>query len=342
MSLIDKKYEDLLRETLNGFSYEDPNRKGVFRTQIMDYKLSHEFKDGYPSISTKKVYHKGAIGELLAFLSGSTSICTLWGFGIRFWDKDFKNYHSYTDEDLNKLYSDWKRGLADHTSPTYDLGKIYPYQLRSFNGEVDQMQEVINTLRSNPMATKKTVTLWNPSLKNQKDLALTQCHFMIQFLTRPLSYNERLDIKESLYPVDTHDFDTEEKLDRYGIPRHALTTKFHMHSVDLFLGYPINMMYYSNMNYVISALTNMVPEGFISDLSNVHIYQPHMDAVYKQLENDVEKYGPSKMVLSKNALEAGKSGNLDEFLSKVSVSDFDLQDYESYDPIKADMIPYIK
>lgn len=237
MAQIDKSYKKLLEEIKeNGFEYLDPNRKGVTRTQIMDYKLEHDFCFGFPSLTTKEVYFKGAVGEILAFLKGSTSICVLWGFGIRFWDKDFKNYHNYSDKKFQDLYKSWKEGEAKINSPEYDLGKIYPYQLRSWNSRIDQIYNVIKTLKTNPMATKKTITMWNPSLENQKDLALTQCHWSFEVLTKPLEVEERLELFSNKLEGVPIGWRNKIDLDKLKIPKYGLKIKWHQHSVDTFLG----------------------------------------------------------------------------------------------------------
>ena len=143
MSIIDKTYHHLLQTILDdGFRYEDPNRKGVNRIQIPHYTFEHNFSDGFPALTTKDVYFKGAVGELLTFLSGSTDIRDLWKRGVRFWDKDFMNYQNIGLDRLDHLYT-YRDNNCYATKEEYSLGKIYPYQLRSWNGNIDQISNLI-------------------------------------------------------------------------------------------------------------------------------------------------------------------------------------------------------
>ena len=176
MSKIDESYHKLLQHILdNGFKYEDPNRKGIYRYQVPSYTIKHDFTDGFPAITTKKLYWKGAVGELLTFLKSSTELKDLKANGVNFWDKDAYNYYlkrtGYPKND--KSLNSFKEGINVFNNIAGDLGKIYPYQMRSFGeNNIDQLNDLINGLKTNPMGTKKTVTMWNPS-----DSGKQTCYF---------------------------------------------------------------------------------------------------------------------------------------------------------------------
>lgn len=346
---IDQKYQDLLLTILSsGYKYEDPNREGVIRTQIDSYTIDHKFEYGFPALTTKELAFDAAIGELLAFLSGSTDIRTLWAKGVNFWDKDFMNFHEYSPEDLNKIKSDHKAGKNLEDSK-YDLGKIYPHQLRHWNGNVDQIQVVLDTLVNNPMATKKTVTMWNPS--DLKSSCLSPCHFLVQFLVRPLEVWERsLLFKEIDYdswynmakPSSIVDI-----MNSKSVPKYGLTIKFHMHSVDTFLGLPINLAYYGTMCEVFAKLSNMKPVGIIADLSNVHLYDNQIEVAKAQLARNPNKYPEVKLSISTKADYfinvcggTGEGTNLNNTLNSLRVEDFSLEGYSSYPPLRVPMLTY--
>lgn len=327
MSKIDIEYHKLLNKILEkGFSYEDPNRKGVKRLQIPHYTFYHSFEDGFPAISTKEVYFKGAVGELLAFLSGSTDIRSLWDNHVSFWDKDWGKFQNMKKPVRNQYKSHYRRNKSLSINK-YDLGKIYPYQLRNWGGQVDQFKNLIEELKTNPMKTKKTVIQWNPLENIKGEKALSECHWAFEILVRPSTREEKI-VNSGIY--------------------YRFTLKWHQHSVDTFLGFCLNVIYYSLLAHIIGKMVNMIPEGVIGDLSNVHIYEPHLDAVKEQLKRDPNKYNKCELNIHNNVIIDIKkyiqndfNNNLDLFINRLNISDFQLENYNSYPPIKADMIPYI-
>lgn len=283
MAKIDESYNELLLNILNyGYRYEDPNRKGIFRKQVSHHVINHNFEDGFPLLTTKKISYNLFIKELLVFLSGDNTIKGLHDENIHFWDKDFANYNKSTT----------------------DLGKIYPYQMRRFNGNYDQIEELINTLRENKYATKKIVTMWNPAEKNE--MALTPCHWSFEAL------------------VDANN--------------NGLTIKFNMGSSDVFLGLPANIVYYSTLCYILAKMCNLNPIGIIADLTNVHIYEPHYTQVFEQLSRTPIECSPT-FSMPKNAYY---TGSIDSFLRSVDTHPFKVFNYQSHPVIKAEMLAYSK
>lgn len=176
--MIDYNYHKLLKEILNnGYEYEDPNRKSVIRKQINSYNIKHEFKHGFPLLTTKFVSFKSVVGEFLTFIKGDNTLGGLEKNGVKFWRKDalrwLKQDPKYSEAYKKIIDTRGAEELVRLHGEDIDLGKIYPYQMRNWDGKIDQLQELVNTLINNPMATKKTVTMWNPSDKNQT--ALTAC-----------------------------------------------------------------------------------------------------------------------------------------------------------------------
>jgi len=309
MSKIDKKYHKLLRKILKkGTKYEDPNRKGVQRIQIPSYTIKHDFIDGFPAITTKKLYWKGVVGELLWFLRGDTNIKYLTDNNIHIWDKDAINY----DKDG-------------------DLGRVYGAQWRDFNRPysikgLDQISNLIKGLKENPMGTRHIVTAWNPAELN--DMALPPCHWSFEILVEPIYQNKRYNESSNL-----------------GLkkPEYQFTIKWHQRSVDTFLGLPFNIASYALLAQIIGKLTNMKPKGIIGDLSNVHIYEPHLDAVKEQLSRDVDMYRECELVCNSNIeYHYNKGKSLNDTINDLDILDFELFNYKSYPRIPAEMLAYNK
>jgi thymidylate synthase len=348
MAEIDKRYNNLLNTILNeGFKYEDPNRKGVHRIQIPGYKFVYDFKDGFPAITTKKLYWKGVVGELLWLLRGDTNIKYLVDNGINIWNKDALNYcnsissHPY---DMNTFLQKVKYQESLDCGYIFgDLDRVYGYQLRNFGGEFDQLKWIIDTMKNNPLATKKTVTFINPN--DKKHQALTPCHTGFKILVEPLSDID-INMQKQAIIIDLHrgkhPNPSEQVLEKeyLKIPKYQFTLQWEQDSVDTFLGLPFNISSYALLAQIIGRMTNMIPKGIIGDLSNVHIYEPHLDAVKEQLSRDVDKYSKCELHFageeSNQGLEKGLINNIDN----LNIRNFKLRNYKSYPRIPAEMLPY--
>lgn len=381
MAKIDQEYHELLNTILkNGFKYEDPNRKSVNRIQIPSYQFKHDFKDGFPAVTTKKLYWKGVVGELLWFLRGDTNIKYLVNKGINIWNKDAYNYYlkkcneqnlerilsfklfiSYikNSKNINELSLDSilnseKDSLHSLIPKNYvlgDLGKVYGHQLRNFGGKFDQLKWIIDIMISNPMATKKTVSFINPNDKQYQ--ALSPCHTGFKILTQPLSVKERLNIQDlsnitewiSTYSKkDEHTL-----LDQHNIPKYKFVLQWEQDSVDTFLGLPFNIASYALLAHIIGKMTNMVPKSIVGDLSNVHIYEPHLKAVEEQLSRSTSIFNSKCDLLindnTKDILKtysSQKEFSLDKILDQLEIKDFSLSEHTELGPIKAEMLAYNK
>ena len=273
MSKIDQQYQELLHKIYyKGFEYEDPNRKGVTRKQIPYYNFEHDFEDGFPIIGLKQTYPKMAFNEMKAFMMGKTNLKDLEDLGVTFWRDDAYNHFlkyfnskKTKEEFLEMVSSGYYSGAKDNPYYVFgDLGKIYPHQIRNWNGSIDQLNEVLERLKKEPNSTKNIVTMWNPS--DLDDCALTPCHRDFEFIVENLKDN-----------------------------RKGLRVKFTMSSVDTFLGLPINVMYYSFVCYVFAHYLGMKPLGIIGNLSNVHLYDNSFSAVEKILEFNYHDLEPVKI-----------------------------------------------
>lgn len=350
MAKIDKTYKNLLKTIINtGFRYEDPNRRGVYRLQIPYYQFEHSFKDGFPAITIKKLYWKGVVGELLWFLRGDTNIKYLVDNDINIWNKDAYNF-SIENKEEHSL-ENFIKGVK-YEGMIGNLGRIYGAQWRNFTVHnvgpndsfpiyVDQISNLIKGLKENPMGTRHIVTAWNPA--ELHDMALPPCHWSFEILVEPLQrlkYCEENNIE--LLELEAGLENAEDCMNSYNIPKYQFTLKWHQRSVDTFLGLPFNIASYALLAHIIGKLTNMIPKGIIGDLSNVHIYEPHMSATVDLLKRNSELYWRSlELQMSKKATTHMETYvTLDNLLDNLDIKDFTILEYKSHPPLKAEMIPY--
>lgn len=251
MAKIDVTYHNLLDKILQeGYTYEDPNRKGINRLEISSYTFRHEFKDGFPAITTKKLNYKSVVTELIWFLRGDTNIKYLVDNDCNIWNKDSYNYYlkSRTKNKYNKCYcghtTDCECGTASiddfidgikNSSGLGDLGPIYGHQWRNFNG-VDQIQKLITNLKEKPLATDHIVNSWN--VGDLSHMALPPCHYGFQVVVRPLTFDERLEITNSLNPpkITTGKEGLTQLMNAFNIPQYGFELHWQQRSCDLFLG----------------------------------------------------------------------------------------------------------
>lgn len=216
---IESDYLQLMEFILNNGT-ETEDRTGVGTLSTFGHQISANMRDGFPLLTTKRVYWKGVVGELLWFLSGSTNIKWLQENNIKIWDE-------WADENGN-------------------LGPVYGKQWRDFGG-VDQISNVIESIRNNPNSRRHIVSAWNvPEVQN---MALPPCHMMFQFNVR----DEFLDLQ------------------------------LYQRSADLFLGVPFNIASYSLLLHMVAFITGYFPGEFIHTFGDVHIYKNHIDQCREQL-----------------------------------------------------------
>jgi thymidylate synthase len=166
-------------------------------------------------------------------------------------------------------------------------------------------------------------------------MALPPCHWSFEILVEPIPPNV-VELFPSGQLVDLNK--------QTSSPKHQFTLKWHQRSVDTFLGLPFNIASYALLSQIIGKMTNMIPKGIIGDLSNVHIYEPHLDAVKEQLSRDVDMYGGCELRTVNNSILNinPKEENLDELFRLLMVQDFELKGYESYPRIPVEMLAYKK
>ena len=315
MNKLDKQYTDLLQDIIdNGVRKED--RTGTGTISVFGRQIRHDMKDGFPLLTTKKMPWKVIVTELLWFLKGDTNIKFLVDNGCNIWNGDaYKNYESnwlkenppmagpYTDacltmdEFIDKIKTD-----DEFAKEWGELGPIYGKQWRDWSvgsledkygfGKIDQIQNLINDLKTNPDSRRLMVSAWNVGELDQ--MVLPPCHYGFQVYTRSLTFAER-------YKIYTGSDKTWEEgggnaygkitgldmMDDDNVPTKAISLMWNQRSVDTFLGLPFNIASYGLLLEIIAKEVNMVPDQLIGNLGDVHLYKNHIDAAKEQIGRDL-------------------------------------------------------
>lgn len=327
---IDETYVALIKEILNkGYTYDDPYRKGVKRKEISQYTLKHDLTKSFPAISIKQLYFLTVQQELLWFLSGSTRIQDLHKRNVRIWDADgYKHYKRYQNGSLN--YKEWLElvtgdsNIGEHTD-IGDLGRIYSAQWRNFtNGtwRTDQITNLIEGMRTRPLATDLIVSAWNPT--ELHEMALPPCHYGFQILGRPLPFSIRRRIykakntHESMEPTGKTIGETEEIYDKAGVPKYGFILEWQQRSVDTFLGLPFNIASYALLAHILGKMSNMHPMGVIGNLKKVHLYDNAIEEAKALIDRPIRDQAP-KLV---EPTGLNYRGSIDDFLESVGGREF--------------------
>ena len=352
MAVVDKNYHNLLEKIIQeGYTYEDPNRKGVNRIEIPSYTFRHEFKDGFPAITTKKLNYKSVVTELIWFLRGDTNIKYLVDNGVNIWNKDAYNYYlkSRTKEKYNDCYcghtTDCECGTASidnfidgikNGSGLGDLGPVYGKQWRNRNG-VDQFKDLIENLKNKPLEARHYVDAWNPEEKHLH--ALPPCHYGFQVVVKPLPIHKRKEkaseILGSLPKLSTGK-EYEKFLDENDITKYGFELHWNQMSCDTFLGLPFNIASYATLALILEKITGYKALAIQGDLKKVHLYDNSLDAVKEQLNRDVNQYDKCELKMDTLTEVQFQSGI--KYINEIEPGSFKLVNYESYPHIKVEML----
>lgn len=232
-----QQYHDLVKHVLaNGNQKGD--RTGTGTLSVFGYQMRFDLSEGFPMVTTKKLHLKSIIYELLWFLNGDTNIKYLQENGVKIWDE-------------------W----ADENG---DLGPVYGHQWRNWNSEeIDQITELIETLKTNPNSRRMLVSAWNPSVLPDTSVsfaenvangkaALPPCHAFFQF-----------------YVADG-----------------KLSCQLYQRSADIFLGVPFNIASYALFTMMIAQVCDLQVGEFIHTFGDAHIYNNHMEQLELQLSRE--------------------------------------------------------
>jgi len=328
MNSIDTQYQALLYHIkLTGTRKETRNGPVI---STFGRQIRHNMAEGFPLLTTKKMYWKGIVAELLWFLKGQTDIRELWENDCHIWDGDYEK-SGRTDFNLGPIYGkQWRKWETDDK---------YFEQLKK---PIDQIVNLINDLKTNPDSRRLMVSAWNVGELDQ--MVLPPCHYGFQVYTRELCSGERRDwvIKNRSQQMPKF-FDrlgwegnVDKVLEEFNAPTRALSLMWNQRSVDTFLGLPFNIASYGLLLSILAELTNMIPDQLIGSLGDVHLYENHIDQAQEQLKR-------TPLVLPKlrintefwNPENSLGENNWVGIIEGMQLDDFQIEGYESYPAIKA-------
>lgn len=347
-----KQYQELLQDILTKGTWKEAARTNMPKTiSLFGTRMEFDMKDGFPLLTTKRMYTKAIVTELLWFLKGDTNIKYLVDNGCNIWNQDayrwYLKYVSTLEEpDYDYLADDpnqhctraftmeefidaIKHGLLGNHS-TYklgDLGKVYGEQWRNQNG-VDQLKTCIERIKSDPMGRYAIIDAWNPS--DFSEMALPPCHLLYQFNCREIPFWDRVDMLYAKGTISTSgDLElVREELDEVDIPKYYLDLQMYQRSCDTFLGVPFNIASASLLLHLIAKVTNTIPSKFVWVGGDTHIYENHLEQVNEQLSRDP---------LDLCSLNITKEINSLEDLEKLTTEDIVFENYDPFPPIKGEL-----
>jgi len=321
---IELQYLELLKDILeNGVKKGD--RTGTGTISVFGRQIRHKMSEGFPLLTTKKMYFKGVITELLWFLRGDTNIKFLHDNDCHIWDGDY-NKSGRTDGELGPVYGKQWRNWGGKTVSVKN-GQV----VTTIN---DQIQNLINELKTNPDSRRLMVSAWNVG---ELDLmVLPPCHYGFQVYTRELTFKERFELWEKLPNKDVMDFPigslenmTDEiyhnTLTQIGVPERSISLMWNQRSCDFLLGIPFNIASYATLLEILAKEVNMVPDELIGNLGDTHLYSNHVEQANEQISRTPYKL-PTLEVKVENLLDS---------LMDWKPSDFSVIGYESHPSIKA-------
>ncbi|MGS2744223.1 thymidylate synthase [Halomonas sp. LS-001] len=235
---LEQPYLDLMRTVLEQ-GVDRGDRTGVGTRSVFGHQMRFDLSRGFPLLTTKKLHLRSIIHELLWFLKGDTNIGYLQENGVRIWDE-------WADENGN-------------------LGPVYGYQWRSWprpeGGSVDQIQQLIEQIKTNPMSRRLIVSAWNPAQVDE--MQLPPCHCLFQFY----------------------------------VAQGRLSCQLYQRSADIFLGVPFNIASYALLLGMVAQVTGLKPGEFVHTLGDAHLYSNHFEQAQEQLTRT--PYDPPNLLLNR-------------------------------------------
>ena len=320
MNSIDRQYKELLYHILH-YGIEKQDRTGTGTKSTFGWQIRHNMSDGFPLLTTKKMAFKTMVTELLWFLRGDTNIKFLVDNNCHIWDGDaWENYKRKTlekfmddttiagyaitnkEQFINKIKTDGK-----FAKQWGELGPIYGAQWRKWGGlqdltdddkpiYLDQIQNLINELKTNPDSRRLMVSAWN--VGELSKMTLPPCHYSFQCYVREGKY---------------------------------LSLMWNQRSVDTFLGLPFNIASYGLLLEIIAKTVNMIPDQLIGNLGDVHLYNNHIEQAKEQISRS--SFELPKLKMNPIFLANLEHKGFDEAVN--GQVNFKLENYQSHPSIKA-------
>jgi thymidylate synthase len=249
---LDRQYKELL-ETIIRFGTDKMDRTGTGTKSVFGYTIRHNMQKGFPILTTKKVAWKQVVSELLWFLTGQTNIEFLHKYNNHIWDGDYKK-SGRDDGELGPIYGHqwrnwggWKE--VKFTGEKDENGYLKPTYVKHHG--IDQIDELVKKLKTNPDSRRLMVSAWNVS--DLDKMVLPPCHYGFQCWTR------------------------EQDGKRY------LSLMWNQRSVDTFLGLPFNISSYGLLLHLLANECGMIPDELIGNLGDTHLYLNHIEQAKEQI-----------------------------------------------------------
>jgi thymidylate synthase len=300
-----RQYLDLL-EDIKKNGVRKHNRTGTDQIGVFGRQLRFDLGQGFPAMTTKKLFMRGIIHELIWFLKGSTNIKYLVDNDVHIWDE--WPYRHYLQEQGQKVpessSKEWQDGIKEFTGKIKndndfakkwgELGPVYGYQWRHWQTpdgkEIDQIANAIETIKGNPDSRRIIVSAWNVAdIEEMTKAGLPPCHLLFQF-----------------YVADG-----------------KLSCQMYQRSADTFLGVPFNIASYSLLTMMMAQVTGLKPGDFVHTFGDTHLYVNHLDQVDEQLKRQPRKLPTMKLNPAVRSIDDFK------------FEDFELVDYDPHPAIRA-------
>jgi len=327
MNNLDTRYQALLQDILDN-GVEKKDRTGTGTLSVFGRQIRHKMSEGFPLLTTKKMAWNVMVTELLWFLRGETNIKFLLDYDCHIWDGDaYKNYAAQTSMDVDGQLTKEEFIKRIKTNNEFakqwgDLGPIYGKQWRSWgDGDeyvdgivymkyppIDQIQNLINDLKTNPDSRRLMVSAWNVAQLDK--MVLPPCHYTFQVYTQ------------------------EREGKRY------ISLMWNQRSVDTFLGLPFNIASYGLLLEIIAKEVGMIPDELIGNLGDVHLYSNHIEQAKEQIWKTAYEL-PKVEITERNwyqhqlVKERLGEKTFSEKILSYRLDCFELIGYESHPKIKA-------
>ena len=358
-----KQYLDVLKNILDNGVEKESGRENMPNTiGISGAEMRMNLEEGFPLLTTKEMYWKGIIHELLWIMRGDTNIKYLIDNKVNIWNGDsYRWYQRYAKDNNSEVNSILKSNPDGSFSmftydefiekiklardmrylPRYgdymfgDLGKVYGYQWRNQNGE-DQLKDLIEGLQKTPFTRDHIIDAWNKADLNK--MALPPCHLLYQFIVRPFTPIDKVNWLNANYLMyDQKPWtlelvkrsENDGQLDKiYKIPKFYLDLTMYQRSCDTFLGVPFNIASMSAFLMIIAKVCGMEPGVARWIGGDVHLYLPHRFAAIEQMNRHPLKL--PKLVIKKEL------HSLNDILA-LTIDDFEIIGYHFHPKIKQEL-----
>jgi thymidylate synthase len=303
------QYLDLLKDIMeNGFKKPVFNNPGVTTKNVFGRQIRFDLSQGFPLLTTKKVFLRGILHELIWFLRGDSNIKYLVDNDVHIWDdwgyKRFKESQNSKGKSQNLLsreeYVEKVKNDKDFAEKFGELGPVYGVQWRrwpaSDGRKIDQVKWAIEKIKKTPERRHIVISAWNPEFVYEmagkgKSVALPPCHTLFQF----------------------------------NVIDGKLSCQLYQRSADMFLGVPFNIASYALFTMIFAHLTGYQPGEFVHTFGDAHIYSNHFDQVKEQLKRKPRLF--PKMKINPKLKD----------IDKIKFEDFTLENYDPYPPIKGEV-----